>query len=245
MYNDAVLQKWALEGKAQWETYNVATFDAATINVPKNGFLLLRQIIYNHFCDYPAPGTQKAVLDCTVHQLTVVQKGDNNGLSYTLRSPVTLVQDADNNWHPQITAGPEIIETWKMFRESVCIDLIRVPAMSTLAKTDGKFLPEAEERQTPQGFGNTFAGVDIVGLVTLPGVEGKYFPNGDKRVIAGTNPAAAGAGYRDQFRVNINATNRLNHAPGSANAAAQNKAPFITFGFWIVTGSPAEIAKQY
>ncbi len=237
--DDKIFQKLSLLGKAKWQTYNVGTFDAATIKVPDNGFLLLRQIIYNHFCDY-ATETTKGIIDATVHGLALNELGTSDELYYNFRSPVIPVLDVNSNMQPAIAAGPTVIETWKLFRKSVLIDLARIPAMSTLLQTSGKFLENSEERTSPLGFGVAGPGVNVIGLVVFP-ATGNYLPNGDSRRVAGTAPG--GAGYRDQFRVPIVAANRLNPAPASASEAGQNRAPFITLGFWNVTGSPEQIAE--
>ena len=244
--NDAVFQKLALMGKAEWMTINHAGFDAATIKVPDNGFLLLRQIIYHHFCDQSkVAGEAKDLLDNTVHCLSLNELGDNSELPYVFRSAITPVYDPDAAlWFSAVTAPPTIIDTWKVFRKPMCIDLWRVPPVSEWVPVSGKFTKQAEERILPLGFGNDTAGVDVIASLTSANI-GKYYPNGENRVIAGTNPSAAGAGFRTQFRPPINAANRLHSAAGKTYQSAQNVAPFITFGFWKFTGDPAEIAKFF
>lgn len=243
----ALFEKLALLGRAQWITVNIATFDAATIKTPTNGFLLLKQILYNHFCDANGTDTTPGAMQShTVHGLSISEKGSKTELYYNLRSAVLPVSDIGGKFSPVLSASPNtIIPTFKIFRNDVTLGISRVQDMKDFASATGKMNENSEERAVPLGFGVAASGLNVEGITTFPAPDsGKYYPNGDSRIILGvTNPANAGANYRDQFRNPVNASTQLNRAPGVITDARNIMAPFITLGFWYVTGSPEEVAK--
>lgn len=243
--NDALFQRLALMGRATWQVANIGIGSTFTIKVPPNAFLVLRQIIYNHFCD--TDGTEATIADIlskTIHGLSIVDQGGRDELYYTLRSPVLPSGDETGIFAVNVAAVPTIIETWKIFQQSVCVDISRVQDMKDFSQSSAKFRAEAQERPVPLGYGTGATGVNVQGEIDFPAPDsGKYFPNGDSRLIAGLNPKTAGANYRDQFRNPNNSATQLNPAPGSTSTGRQNIPPFISLGFWRVNGTPEEIAK--
>lgn len=238
------LEKLAILGRADWDVVPVGFAETATIKVPGNGFLILRQIIYNHFYD-PLPTAQFTDLDIikrSVHSLSIVEKGGKNELYYNLRSPVITSGIFPAAVIGNISAGPTIIETYKIFRKDVCIDVTTWEDFKDFTSV-GQFLDDnSEERPHPLGYGTQNNGGDILtAQVNMPSGL-KYLPDGDSRRFPGINPVQPN--FTDKARNWHYINTQVVPLPGRNGTDTQNTAPLINLGFWRVAGQPEDLLKD-
>lgn len=216
------IEALAFKGLCRWVVFNTGYTSAYTLPVPQGGFILLRQIIWNPTYQ----GATKALqLQGNAHQISLVEQGSNSELVYQFRDPLTDVTSGGALFNTP-SAGPTILETWGIFKNDVCIDILVIPDVAGAVYAGGvAFQNQAQEREQPLGYN----GAALTPTVAISGAE-TYFPAGQTRLFAGT--AFAGATVRDTLRYNYLAARQVT-APIAADADRQNQFPLISFGCWV------------
>jgi len=224
MLTSPKIEKLAFEGRCRWSVQWFGIGTAGTVTVPAGGFAIVRQILYRPFFN-PTSGRDAA--SEFVHQLTLTEQGSTDELQYIFRDSPT---GAVNNYANLAPANSgEIIETWGIFKRNICIDIINAPRSTDFVYVAGApFLPAAQEKNPPLGFGTT--------LPILPRVDFSlseiYIPQGEARPATGVNYATIGTGVRDRLRFDVTTARSVQPiAPG--NTAHDFEYPIIGLGMWI------------
>lgn len=230
MITSPLIEKYAIEGKCTWRTFNTGLSSTYTIPVPKGSFILLRQIIVYPYINNLGVNRNKRAPH--IIQLTLIDQGGSNELTYIVR----MKSQNDGDIKTRTVGEPIQIETWQTFKKLACIDIgtIPSPAAYTFAGNDN-FQAQAQERTTPLGY-NTIAVPPTIDLFEIPGKN--LYPTGQSRQFAIT-PYQAGA--IDRLRFNFNA-NSIVPAPSNDTTTADFETPLITFGYWeFKNGIPMEL----
>jgi len=220
------IEKLAFEGKCRWFVQWFGIGTEGTIQVPNGSFIVLRQILYRPFVNLNDDERNQS--SNFVHQLTLNEQGSQDELQYIFRDTYTGELKGTNTQNTPI-CSLETIETWATFKKNVVIDLINAPDSSLFTYgATSPFLPNAQERNVPFGFGTGAIAVNPqIDLGT--GIE-DYHPAGEKRPIAGA--IYAGAGVRDRLRFDVTAGRTITPVqPGTDNRDFQY--PIVGFGMWI------------
>jgi hypothetical protein len=236
-------KRLALAGHVEWMVHNMAFGEAFTIEAPKNGFIVLEQIIFNGFVNNVDFATIKEVLSRCVVCLSLVEQGGQDELFYNLRVPVvTQPIPGGGGFVGENPAQALIIPTFKIFRKNLCVDLAMWPEIDTVVGTGASFLPTSQERPSPAGYGTGGPGVPV-GANFSNGIGPSpinYYPNA-KRPQTGVSVTGANT---QQARPPFNGFSLMSYP--SATAGQQNsqvKSPFLSFGYWKCTGTPEQLAS--
>ena len=218
------IEALAFKGLCRWVVFNTGYTSAYTLPVPNGGFILLRQIIWNPTF---SGATKLLQLTGNAHQVSLVEQGSNSELVYQFRD---ALQDVGTGLGlapaNTATAGTTILETWGIFKNDVCIDILVIPDVAGAVYAGGvAFQNQAQERAQPLGYN----GAAITPTVAISAAE-TYFPAGQSRLFTGT--AFAGATVSDTLRYNYLAARQI-PAPPAADATRQNQFPLISFGCWV------------
>lgn len=217
MITSPQIEKYAFQGKCRWavQWYGIGT--AGTIECPPGGFILLRQIMYNPFNQQNDSSEHSG----NVHQMTLTEQGSSDELQYIFRDPN---DGAARN--PTPLNSQQIIETWGVFKRNVEIDMINVGKAANFTYAAGApFLPDAQERPVPMGFGTSPAGLNVDPTITIGTAAEKYFPAGQKRPISGA--LYGGTGVRDRLRWDVISGRQISPATNDFSY------PMVGFGMWI------------
>jgi hypothetical protein len=215
------IEKFALQGKCIWRTFNTGYTSTATIPVPAGSFILLRQIIVYPFIPYFA--TTGSVSEC-VWQIVACEQGNNNELVYVIRnSRIPAGIGAASNDHPN---SPHTIETWQTYRKNVIIDLSLLPNVARAVYGALDVLNvNADERDNKIGYG----GVPVRPNVALDAFDNLY-PTGEQRPFNAT--PYAGPAIIDRIRIKNQGAYQI-PVPNQADGVhADFQFPLITFGYW-------------
>ena len=227
MITSPKIEELAFKGVCRWHVFNTGYASAYTLEVPNGGFILLRQIIFHPFYQGATRNTQLLNVG---HQLSLVEQGSKTELVYQFRNPVSQITDATGIGavHNVATTEATILETWGIFKQNVCIDLLNIPDVATgLYGAVIPFQTNAQERALPLGYGAT----PIIPTFSIAGAGAEqYFPAGQTRLFAGIN--FAGAGVRDNLRYDYTAGRQI--VPATAgDIDRQYQFPLMSFGCWI------------
>ena len=211
-------------GKCRFQMFWTGYTGTYTIPVPAGGFILLRQIIYNPF--YQGENKAAQIIN-TIHQLTLVEQGSRNELSYIFRDPVGNVSvGAAGATHLNPNGGAQVIETWATYKKDVAVNVLNAPDVAGAVYAAGAlFDANAQERNDPLGFGN----IAQPPSVAISGAE-TYYPTGEQRQFTGA--PYAGAGIRDRVRYNTTVGRSIG-TPTVADPDRQFQFPLIGFGCWV------------
>lgn len=217
------IEEFAFRGKCRWFVQWHGIGSAGTIPCPEGGFILLRQILYKPFINLHNPSIRTDSIEY-VHQITLSEQGSQDELQYIFRD---IYQDGTNTPNQ----NDQSIETWGVFKRNIEIDIINASNATFFNVTSGNFSPVAQERPTPLGFGVTES---VQGDIALSSVltNESYFPNGQKRPIAGLSYAGAGAGVRDRLRWDVTSS-RVLFSPNGSLGDPNLQYPIVGFGMWI------------
>lgn len=209
-------------GKCRWQMFWTGYTGTYTIPVPAGGFALMRQIIYAPFYQ----GDTKALQIATVvHQISIVEQGSRNELTYIFRDSLNEVQ-VGGGTHFTPAGQQQIVETWGTFKKNICIDVMNAPDVGgTTFGAVALFEPDAQERIDPLGFA-TIAQSPTVNITAAQ----TYYPTGEQRQFVGA--PYTGLGIRDRLRYNANAASSVG-TPTVADPDRNYQFPLIGFGCWI------------
>jgi hypothetical protein len=216
------IDKDLFEGKCVFRTINQGLTSTATIPVPKGGYIILRQIIFYP----PAVGVANPETRPII-QLSMVENGSKDEILYIFRTNTTLNYDPTNNrkWH---TGGnPQQIETFKVFKKFVQIDLSITANFAgiTYPLPDG-FVSQAEERNPPLGYGTAPVSA-IDSQATLPTGE-TFYPTGQTREFS-----AIPFNGSDRLRFPFDNTVQIPQINGQPDSGFQPA--LFTFGYFEYT----------
>jgi len=230
MITSPLIEKYAIEGKCTWKTFNTGISSTYTIPVPKGSFILLRQIIVYPYINNLGNNTNNR--SQAIIQLTLIDQGGNNELTYVVRMKNQSSEDLKNR-----TIGEPIqIETWQTFKKLACIDIGTTPSPATFTLAGGDTLSaQAQERTNPLGYN----GISVTPTIDLNDSPAKsFYPTGQSRQFTATpyNPGAI-----DRLRFNFNSFSPI-PAPSNTLNIADFETPLITFGYWeFKNGIPMEL----
>lgn len=238
-----LFKRLALLGKVEWMVHNCAFGEAFTIEVPKNSFIVVEQILFNPFCNNVDFATIKEVLARSLVCLSMVEQGGQNEIFYNLRMPVVTqpIGGGVPGFVGEVGAMPLIIPTFKIFRKNLCIDLALWPEVDTIVGTTGAFDSSAQERTSTAGYGGIAVAGNLINGVGPSPIN--YYPNAPKRnqagiVIAGTNT--------QQARPPFNGFSVMSYPSATAGQEnAQNKPVFFSIGYWKCTGTPEQLESLF
>lgn len=220
MIASSQIEKFALQGKCIWRTFNTGYTSTATIPVPAGSFILLRQLIIYPFIPF---GIRDSVSSC-VWQLVCCEQGNNNELVYVIRnSRIPAGIGAATNDHPN---NPHTIETWQTYRKNVIVDLSLFPnsANATYSPNDVMEV-NADERNNKLGYG----GVPVIPAVSLDAFD-KIYPTGESRQFNAT--PYTGNAIQDRLRIKNAGTYQITPVNNLDAVHADFQFPLITFGYW-------------
>ena len=227
MITSPKIEELAFKGVCRWHVFNTGYASAYTLEVPNGGFILLRQIIFHPFYQ---GATRNAQLLNVAHQLSLVEQGSKTELVYQFRNPISQITDVNGigNVHNVASTEATILETWGIFKQNVCVDLLNIPDVGTgLYGAVIPFQTNAQERPLPLGYGATA----IIPTFSIGGAGAEqYFPAGQTRQFVGIN--FGGAGVRDNLRYDYTAGRQI--VPATAgDIDRQYQFPLMSFGCWI------------
>lgn len=216
------IEALAFQGKCRWQMFWTGYTGTYTIPVPAGGFALMRQIIYAPFYQ----GDTKALQIATVvHQISIVEQGSRNELTYIFRDSLNDVQ-VSGATHFTPSGQQQIVETWGTFKKNICIDVMNAPDVNGAVYAAGAlFEANAQERIDPLGFA-TIAQPPSVAITAAQ----KYYPTGEQRQFNGA--PYGGVGIRDRIRYNANLASSIG-TPNNADPDRNYQFPLIGFGCWI------------
>lgn len=221
MITSAIIEKYALQGKCIWRTFNTGFTSTGTIPVPAGSFILLRQLIVYPFIPYLDTETR---VSPAVFQIVTCEQGGNNELVYVIRnSRIPAGIGAASNDHPN---SAQNIETWAVYRKNVVIDLTLLPnaAKATYSALD-IMQPNADERPNKLGYG----GVPVIPAIQLD-FDNNIYPTGETRPFQGT--PYAGASIIDRIRIKSQSLYQIPPVNNLDAVHADFQYPLITFGYW-------------
>jgi len=188
----ANLESWIQKGKAEFKTFSFGGSGVGTIPVPTNHFIIITDFDYFYFSDVE---TESDFARRSVFQLSFRSQKSNN--HFIIRNGITPVGEG-----VIITFFPYHKDCYLTHEGNVQIDIVNVPTTTGWAITTLPLPAKSNEAPQPVGYG--IGGQPAVRRIDFSGTE-NYLPLTKLR-----DDIASGNFYREQFKVDVNAANKLN-----------------------------------
>lgn len=230
MITSRLIEEYAIKGLCTWRTFNTGLTSTFTIPVPRGSFILLRQIICYPFApNFVAPGSNPNKRSLNTIQLTLIDQGGTNEITYLIR------MNNNNLGRPDGLGNVIQLETWQTFKNLCCIDIGTTPSPKTMIFGAATTISEqAQERPTPLGY-NSIAITPQVDTNDIPSKN--FYPTGQQRQFTG---APYAGNTIDRLRFNFNAASVIPNP--SSGDESDNQTPLFTFGYWeFKNGIPLEL----
>jgi hypothetical protein len=220
------LQEAIATGKAVFKTWSVGGSGVGTIPVPRKKFIVIIDFDYHYFIDFPTEGEipNDFSLRRSVYQLEFRSEFSQN--SFIIRNPLVFAPGEEKQ--QIVEFEPYHKDTYLVHSGDVQVNIVNVPDAAGWITTYSKLPALSNESPLPMGYGIDPAGVEAVRkIIFAPGEQ--YLPLTRSRDdIAAVNP-------QDQFRVNVNAINKLNDV---------RKEPIGNYGYPIVNVQYVEFSRN-
>lgn len=191
------LESWIQKGKAEFKTFCFGGSGVGTIPIPKNKFIIITDFDYFYFSDFvDFPDT----LSRTVFQVQFrSQKSTNH---FIIRNDVIPIGNPPDI--ALLAIGYFKKDTYMVHEGNVQLDIVNVPDTETWVTTYSTLPSVSNEAPQPVGYGVLAAGQPATRRIDFSATE-NYLPLTKLR-----DDIPAGNFYREQFKVDVNAANKLN-----------------------------------
>ncbi len=235
------LEEAIQKGYATYKTFVLGGSGVGTIPIPNDRFLVITDFDFHYFCDFPEgmASLEELILfvqSRSVFQLEFRSTKSQNHFGIRNKLALTVVGEAIVS----IPQGHYHKDCYLVHQENVAVNILNVPDTSLWTTVYSPLPAKSQENPQPVGYG--IAGQPAVRKIDFnPALSQIVLPLTQYR-----DDIAPGATYREQFRVNVNADNKLNDVFKDAFFEVGNYSyPLVNVGYvefskrpnWFVKGS--------
>lgn len=197
------LEEWIQKGKAEFKTFVFGGSGVGTIPVAANKFIIICDFVYFPFIDFDNPVNSDNIIEHSTYQLQFRSRKSTN--HFIIRNGALVGKDSPVFMFSLL--GSMKFDTYLVEEGDVQIDIVRVPPVSGWTTNYSPLPSKSNEAPQPVGYG--IGGQPAVREIDFSPTE-TYLPLTHLRDDLLSNF------YREQFKVNVNAANKLNDiVPGN------------------------------
>jgi len=224
------LEEAIQKGIAVYRTFVFGGSGVSTIPCPTKKFIIITDFTYFPFVDFTPNNEPEELFRRSVFQLEFRSEKSQN--HYIIRNGLLLGKDSP--FFGFAGLSPIKFDTYLVHQDNVQIDIVNVPSTEGWATTYAKLPPISQESPQPMGYGQTPGGEDAVRKIVFSAGE-EYLP------LTHLRDDIVSASAKEQFKVNVNATNKLNDV--SKTLQGNYGYPIVNIGYVEFSRNPNEFVK--